>query len=183
MKKAVVSALVIGALAWSAKQFFFEQAESSAKVTEEVEVQPVAQAEPEVAETAPVTKPVVKAPETLEQPREEFKEVMAATLSGDRRQQQEQALEKVKELFPQLKEEIESYQFETDRQHEKLAQYKQLTAKRNTLVKEGHVPEDLILQLKEEREALLAAAKTLGERGMKINAAIREAAIEYEQNL
>lgn len=152
-------------------------------VKEDTQAKPAALVEPEAVDTAQVTKPVSTEVKTVKKTNEDFNKVMASNMSGDRRQNQEQALEKIKEFFPQLKEEIESFQSETNKQNDKLSQYKQLTAKRNALVKDGHQPDELIQELKEQREALLVAARVLGERGMEINKAIRDAAEEYERNL
>ncbi|WDD99085.1 hypothetical protein [Thalassomonas actiniarum] len=181
MKKVVIVAVVLVSVVLLARQFFFsEKAESLDEqaqqlVTEEVEQQP------EPASELTSEQSVASADYKLneEQGNEVITALIEDTLQGHQQKAQKEALEKVKTLFPQLKEEIETYQHNVAQQRAQVEDYQALVEQRNEQIKGGHVPTALTDKLAERRENLLASAKVLGQEAVKVNEAIREAASQY----
>jgi len=179
VKKVVIVAVVLVSVVLLARQYFFGEKAGSEQVTEVTAEQELENTEQ--AQEAPAETSVASADYQLDQ--EKGNEVISAlienTLQGHQQKAQKEALEKVKTLFPQLKQEIESYQQNVAEQREQVEDYQALVAQRNEQMKSGHVPSALVDKLAERRENLLASAKVLGQEAVKVNAAIRDAAQQY----
>ncbi|WP_281559067.1 hypothetical protein [Thalassomonas sp. RHCl1] len=181
MKKVVIVAVVLVSVVLLARQFFFsEKAAAVDEQVQETSAEKMAQ-QPEQASQPTPEQPALSADYELDE--EQSNEVISAliedTLQGHQQKAQKEALEKVKTMFPQLKEEIETYQQNVARQREQVADYQDLVKQRNEQIKGGYVPSALVDKLAERRENLLASAKVLGQEAVKVNEAIREAASQY----
>lgn len=86
-------------------------------------------------------------------------------------------LEEIKELFPEISNQIDTYQSNVFGHKEILKEFKTLSEHKNQLLRDGqHVPEYLDYEMELKRDELMLAAQALGKEAMEVNAAIRRQA-------
>lgn len=103
-------------------------------------------------------------------------EEIERVLNGENKKNEENLFDKIKEIFPELKDQVDQYQFAIEEQSKLVDAYRKKVLERNEFIKEGGNSAGMDLELEYEKEALLASAKELGKEAVIINEAIREQA-------
>lgn len=187
MKKLVILAVAALALAILGKQFLTQTQEGADNMdqtaqTEAPKVEKEAPKSDFEQKVAAIVKDAKKETDIKDEINDEVTALIEDSLNGNEKESRSATLEKVKAIFPHLKQEITEYQDDVASQHIEVSNYKDLIAERNEYVKSGQVPAALEAQLEQRREDLLAEAKLLGQRAIEINRAIRDAAANYSPN-
>ena len=187
MKKLVILAVAALALAILGKQFLTQTQEGADNMDQTAKTEA-----PKVEKKAPksdfeqkvsaVLADAKKDGDVKDEINDEITAMIEDSLNGNRNDELSAALEKIKTVFPHLKQEINEYQSDVATQKIEVSNYKDLVAERNEYIKTGQVPAGLKAQLEQRREDLLAESKLLGQRAVEINRAIRDAAASYSPN-